>query len=487
MAGFSPFVATTTTENALPMNAFRWLSLAAVLTVLPLLLLYAYWHPLGTHEFDWFSNWGGKYNTMSWWQQQLDWYTHTMGRYTSTALQSTAAHWYSLGTARVVLLAVQLGLGFAIYGLVSVLGHSYSRGQRWGATAVILALWVSQLSNPFDTLYRYSGVLTYQLGLIGWLLMVQFVLKKQWKLAGILAFLTVGCNEISLLQTGIICGVGFFHGRVWRQNWAYWWWLAPAAVGAILALAAPGNFARAEIYAETDVQLLRSIGLTLASSLFVWGSWLGSTALLLLVLLSGGLVRSPKLELPGPRLLICVLMGWLPLSFAPVIFMTQGSSLPEGIVDLQIIPMSILLLVLVSKVNKVAIPKLGQQALVLFIGVSWLFAGLKIDRTPYQQAISAIDRIQLTAIGGQAWQQLLLGHANTYSASVEAQYQAFQLCAQDTCSLPPLEKAKISFLYDPLYDRRIRPEGEPYFWINIPNRQQPITRKQSAKSPPSTE
>ncbi len=438
------------------------LAIASLVAVLPFLLLCAYWHPVGTHAVDWISNWGGRYEGFSYWGQQLDWYRTTMGRYTSTALLSTTHYWYSLPVARCLFAALHLLLGGAIYYCVS---GAFRTGVRTHVviTLAVLALYVSNLSNPYDSLYRLTGLLIYQTGLVATLLLAGLLCRGRIGWAAVAVVFAVGTNEISLVQCGgLLIGLVAYRPKFLLRSDSRILWVA-ALIAASVALAAPGNWVRAELYQTSTHSLPESLALVLATGLFTWLSWLSSTALLPLVLLGSSAL--PRVTL-SQRNFFILGSGTLLLpfvSFAPVLLATRGESFPKGIADWQIIPVALLLAVLVASRPRYALSVWQSALLVLLFALVSTLGRTSIDRRRDGAVRSSWERIVLTAPPGRAWQQLLSGQSAAYSESVQRQYWQIDRCGQSVCRVSPLNAQTDNYLYDASYDRRIGTEGDRWF------------------------
>ncbi|WP_420458055.1 hypothetical protein [Neolewinella sp.] len=435
---------------------------AAAIAVLPFLLLCAYWHPVGTHAVDWISNWGGRYEKVSYWAQQLDWYRTTMGRYTSTALLSTTHHWYSLPVARCVFLALHLLLGGAVYYCVRGVFRA-ALGVHLVITLAVLALYVSNLSNPYDSLYRLTGLLIYQTGLIATLLLAGLLCRGKVGWAAVAVVFAAGTNEISLVQCGgLLIGLVVYRPELLRRSDTLVL-LATAIFAATVALAAPGNWVRAALYQTSTHSLPESFALVVATGLFTWLSWLSSTALLPLILVGSSFLPRVTLSRKNFLLLGTAAIVAPPISFTPVLLATRAESFPEGIADWQIIPVALLLSVLVASRPRYLLSTWQSALLVVLIGLVGTLGRVSIDRRRDGAVASPWERIVLTAPPGRAWQQLLSGRSAAYSASVERQYGEVRRCTQGICRVSSLEGQFDNYLYDVSYDRRSRAGGDVWF------------------------
>ena len=433
----------------------------SVVAALPFLILCIYWHPVGTHGVDWISNWGGKYDNVSWWAQQVDWYQTTMGRYTSTGLLSTVAYWYTLSAARAVVASMHLLLGGAVCFLL------YTLYRKWlpaaVLTLVLLATYLTQLSNPYDSLYRLTGLFIYQTGLIGTLLIAGLLWRHRIIAAIPLVALTVGTNEISLVHTGLLIFAYLAVNRAALRSRRGMSLVAVYLLTAGVALLAPGNFARAALYTEGGGSQVASAALALASGAYLVISWVASTALLpVLVLSTAFSVRTTVTKRQAGWLLAAGAI--LPIvSVAPVLLATRGDSLPEGITDWLILPVSLLWLLAATGFATASLPRSFTLAVSVFVVAFNLLGGLGIDRRRGDASLGPLDRITVSSPPGQAWLQLLKGEARRYDESVKAQYRSAARCETAPCTVPALVLSPNNFLYDSSYDRRIRAGGDPWF------------------------
>lgn len=425
------------------------------MAIIPFYLLVLYWHPVGTHGLDWISNWNGRFDEHSWWYQQKEWYFTTMGRYTSTALLSTTAKWYSTWSARGVILLLLIALPVTLYFVFRSIFQGTRRitGICWAL--LITALWFGQLANPYDTLYRWSGLFTYHTGLLATLLLTGLLLRGWYYWALLVVLFAVGTNEISLVQCGVLLGGYFIWQPEKKMKLPAAILLVGAAAGAVFSLAAPGNWVRAEEYMGGH-SWLSSVFLTVASGGFSWLQWLGGSAFLLFLILVNA---APELKLALSNrqrlLLVFSALVWPLISFAPVILATKGASLPEGITDWQIIPVLLIGTCLAASLPKVHPPVWLTRVLLLAVFLPLLFGGLAIDRTLSSAPRAVWERIVVNSTAGRAWQQLLSGQASIYSTSVERQYKTIKRCNSSPCILPPLIATQNNYLYDPSYDRRL--------------------------------
>ena len=432
-----------------------------VAIILPFLLLFAYWHPIGTHGFDWLSNWQGKYDRVTFLAEQIDWYRTVMGRYTSTALLSTVSSWYSLTAARLVLGTVVL---LTIPALAYLLAGLPKQRRPWFWALLFTCIWLSQLSNPYDSLYRISGLFTYHVGLLLSLLYAGALLRGRRWLATSIAVLAIGTNEISLVQCGMITAVWLIHNRRNLLQPSSVFLLLVTTGAAALELLAPGNFVRAELY-TSGKPAFKLLSMIPAVSGYLWLGWVGSGMLILFTLFTWLTNDEPPLRLPPVlnRLLWIATLVIVPVSVAPVLLASQGDSLPEGITDWQILFVLLLIYVRVRtwpvlNVRPLLVPVVGLALL-----LPSLFGGLGIDRSRDTSSRSAASRIIISGPSGAAWLQLIGGSTADYDRQVQTHYALARSAADSVVLVPPLNISGPNFLYDESYDRRRRSTGERAF------------------------
>ena len=383
-----------------------------------------------------------------------------MGRFASTALLSTIPYWYTLSLARTVVLGLHLLLGISLYSLF----YSCVRDRRVSivGTVTLLALYVSQLSNPYDSLYRITGLFIYQTGLIGTLVLANLLWRGKLMAALPVVLLTAGTNEISLLHVGLLVGGYLMVVPRSLKSAKGMALISVALLSAYAALAAPGNWVRAELYLAEAVSIPQALGLAVASGVYLLLSWVSSTTLLPVLLLASAFL--PRVELSRRQRLITFGTALLLpiLSVLPVVVATRGQSLPEGIADWQIVPVTLLLGLWVASFPRFPLSAKPSLVLATFVGCANLFGGLRIDRDRSGPARSATERIVIDAPPGAAWLQLGAGKIHRYSESVERQYDAIARCRQTPCYVPATSKES-NFLYDGSYDRRTSTSGDEKF------------------------
>ena len=450
--------------------------MGALGALLPFLCLCAYNHPLGIHEWDWISNHAGELDHLSFWEQQAYWYHSTMGRFASTALLSLTHYWYSLPRFQAFFAGMLL---FFMASLLFFFRRTLpDTSWKWSVLPALGLLWayLFNLSDSYDSIYRFSGVLTYQIGLIGALFCVGWL--AQLLRAGFRAItfigliisglLGIGSNEITLILLALVFACVLFYRVMDRQKLPLWFWVASGILGfgAAAALLAPGNFARMNEYGAA-LGIGKFMFLTAASSGFLYVKWLGQGLLLPLLFLYLPLGMYWR-EKWGKTALFASPGRWfwptilsVPLCLAPMIWSARGATFPERVVDLLYVPFAIGVFGFVQAwlykrpehfmwVKKVPGFVYGIL-LVVLVGNTFL-AGLEIDRN-HKNYSSYLELLQVDARPGAALKCLLDGSAQRYDAEVKNQYKLVAYAVQDTCYVP---KPAVfpGPLYDSLSDRR---------------------------------
>ncbi len=458
--------------------AMAWiLSLAAIL---PFVVLFNFNHPLGVHEWDWITNWGGRWAGESFWAQQRHWYLTTMGRYSSTALMSLTDEWYTLGRFQALFALFYLLWGYGLYLLLRTTLRLSLKSTITILLGLLLA-YLHQLSGPYDTIYRYTSVLTYQTGLLAlfiWLaaLYRAFTTRTslifQWLVLPLLAIFAVGTNEITLVTINLVWGTVLLVSR--PPNIPLWFWiLGFIIIGASLtAVLAPGNYQRMEAYQNT-VEPGGIFLLTAEVTAFLWTDWILDGLWLPLTLL--WLPFAWRLADNGYRLFhhpaawLGFIVLLIPIALFPLLWGTRGASLPERIVDM--LYLTVLLgwlgaCVALCRQWRGKWPNYApvlKPPLIVLISL-WAFGqvffqGLQIDRTTGKKK-SAWDLVEVDANIGRAWKVLLSGKAQKYDQEMQRQYAVLEQCKVPICQVPPPSDPP-AFLYESLSDRRTK-TGDPF-------------------------
>ena len=449
-----------------------------ILAYAPFLIMSQYLHPLGIHEWDWISGltWGD--TELSWWERMQVWWAAVGGRYSSAAIAGTFTNWYSLGSFRGLVLLLLLITPLA---LISSLHKLVPGGIGLLIGCLSWMLFLHQLTNVYDSLLRLTCLPIYHLALAGlaglavllWRLFRQ-AFKPSWQLllANVLVIFLMGTNELSIVHVLLLLGAtAIVSFQSFRRLPPGLLMLCLLAVGsAAFSLSAPGNMARMELYAS-EISVLKTIGLTLATSIFLLTDWLLDTLLLpatvLVLLLRPYLpVGSAKNLLQRPLLWAASLVLLCPCSLFPLLYGTNGSSLPERIVDVLFLLFVVLFMLFWLSVSEQFKPLHGLQQrsawLAAAIGVylcgQVFLGGLSLDRSAEKRQLSRIALIEIRANVGKAYQQLVTGIPQAYDQQMSRVEQDIRACTTDTCWVPRLE-ATTFFGYDPTYDR-MHKDGE---------------------------
>lgn len=454
-----------------PRDPVPWLAVAlALLAYLPFLLATQFLYPLGAHEWDFI----GKWPDLGYWETQAYWYkTHT-GRYSSTALLTTLPYWYHLTAFRLFALIDLLSIPIAAWWLL--------RAMLPGRSAILVAamallLYLHQLSNPYDSLLRFTCMPIYHAGLVGTLLFAGLLIRQSRasesnRFSGVLILalgaFTIGTNEISLVQLlGITTGallICHLHAR--RSCVSLWVLLACLLACSVIEVFAPGNFNRAARY-EGAGAILPALWQSLAVSLYLWIGWLADSLLLPAGLLWALLLASNRQTLGntfafGPPVYWLVgLCSITPVSLFPLLYATGGHSLAERVVDLTFFLVAILwfgtIAALFAAYRQRLQPKAGIYPriaipLSIFLALHLFADGLGIDRKTPRAEATFFDLIAVDANIGKGWLQLLDGTASGYAREMEKIGRDVERCRTDICRVAPLTAG--DFIgYDPLYDR----------------------------------
>lgn len=452
------------------------MGLLLVLGFLPFLYATQFVYPLSIHEWDWLGHFSGKTSGLNYWQTQQHWYQHTGGRYTSTALLSTLPYWYDLTRFRLAVLLFVLALPLSfIYALMRLTQPVL--GFLLGASCWLLFL--DQLTNTYDSLLRFTCLPIYHMGFtltfligLGWWRAARRAYPLSWETLGlaVLSFLAVGTNELTLVHVGLLLflngGCVFYEKRKLPVIW-----LIIAAVtlaGSAVALSAPGNFARMELY-SVEVSLFKTLGLSVAVSMFLVVEWL-TNSLLLPVMLCLSLFYQlffryrPIAVFEFPWFWLAGTLVLVPVSLFPLLYGTGGSSLPERVVDLLFLCFSILLFGTALSLQQrwcteKSVPNLSRlgylagTVLIVFVIFNLFLGGLSIDRDPSRRRESPLSLVRVEANVGRAYLQIFRGIPQQYAAEMEAMEQQARTCVNQICLVKPLTVPEF-IGYDALYDRR---------------------------------
>ncbi len=463
----------------------KFVLLTSLFSWLPFLLLCAFVHPLGTHEWDWISNWGGAYDGWDFFSIQQHLYDTLGGRYSSNFLLSLTSSWYSLAAFRWLFVAnLLLLVGSTAYLFRQVLPF-LRVGTLVGLAAFCWSLYFEASTSVYEDVYRFTVVVIYQFGLAGNLLAAALLirLRQQGSLSKMGIFLlfvlfgfTAGLNEISLVF--LILSLGAYIVAQWadKKKVPLFIWVLTAflAVCAWVIVASPGNVLRAE---ATGV--VRHLGKTMiataGASSFLWAQWLGSSLLIPSAIVLLPFVWRYKAELGTTRLFgrpwlwLGALLMLLPIVWLPVFYGSGLTLFPEYIVDMLYFAFQLCFFATLTSFMLLkkwhlyteTKPMPFLSILVAAYLLIRLFAGdVYFDKTNRDLSKSHWSRIQISSNIGKAWVSLLVGDARTYSSDMQRHYVAVDQCSGNPCQV--VKPGKLPFpIYDPLYDRR-DDVGDPF-------------------------
>lgn len=439
----------------------------------PFLIATQYLYPLGIHEWDYISQWYGVIPVDSFWNTQQYMYQNMMGRYSSTAILSTLPFWYSLDSFRLFalidLLLIPISLWYLLRSLFTSQGALI-------VSASIMLLYLHQITNLYDSLLRFTCMPIYHFGLIGGCFSLGFLLRyiagqPYWYLLAsiLVGGVVIGTNEISMLQylssISIILLLHYAKSDAKVSIVVGWLFFL---ICALLAVSAPGNFNRAQLY-EGSMSFFNAFGLSAATSVYLWFRWLSDSLLLPLSILM--IVLSKKFQLlewqfadkRSIKFLLFGLTFLVPASLFPLLYGTGGLSLPERVVDLTFLVMSTMWLITLFTLSRYYHQKNSprpfgtlQSIITLSLSVFIIFHlfgdGLSLDRQKAPSSNAKIKLIQTESNISTAWLQFIDGTYSDYAKESGEIDLTVKNCKSDTCITPPLQTT--DFIgYDPLYDR----------------------------------
>lgn len=455
---------------------------------IPFLWLSFYNVPIGMHEWDAMTNHGGKLPG-SWLETQRYMYNTYTGRYTSNASASLTPFWCTLSTFPYFFFLWQLGwMAFIVLTVRKML-----EGVSW-RTVMYLAIgiqiiYLTQLEDVYDSIFRLGAVITYQLGAILWMAaMIAFISfskderKNKWFLfpASLLLALSIGTSEISMLIILVIIVVLLVDQFLFKKKHRYLLLvlLLFALLCSFIVILAPSNNLR--IAGEKGgLSIANTMLTTIGTTIYLWLDWLGSGILLLLSILAIPLLSK---ELPAisrlfifndyrPWLWIIILI--VPVTMGLLMYSTGGDTFPERVIDHLFFHILFLWLGLSIalglkfnlfyevenlKKNKVALT--SYVACATFVLLFIFGQGIDVNRKDKSNSQHYLSLLQSGSNPTNAWLTLLKGDAQSYYRQSMEELNKLYQCSSDTCYMlkaknPPAQ------LYDPLSDRRNR-NGDGY-------------------------
>ena len=424
-----------------PQPLTTFLRVLVLLAGLPFLLLTAFNQPF----FDDFRNayWVREHGLLG---VQVVHYLTWTGRYVSTfvltVLNPVTYDW--LAGVKVVAAASLLGLWLSLAGLLRTLaqvavGLSIRRSAaRWAALG-LLVLFVNATPAPFSFLYWFAGLVVYQLPLIALLNFSTLALKAGWGdadlrrgrawAAGACLLVAVGSNELTLVQAAVVLAMLAATLPPARRSLLIGWG-AVAALAAVLALVAPGNWVRVTAMDPHLPHRWLLLGPRIASSIlhFLLDPLTGSG--LLLALLSGAWAGQ-RSRAGGALPLLLSRRQWWGALLAVGMLNGSGFVLFRLLIGTSPLPRALNELVLVAVVSAALLGWLMGQQLVLSTR----------QRSVFQPVLLG-GLLVFLALGNvvPAWQELLTS-APGYDRQMRARYDLLRAARQQrqiTAMLPLL-------------------------------------------------
>ena len=325
-----------------------------LLALAPFLLLTAFNQPF----FDDFRNgyWMREHGT---WGVQLWLFQTWTGRFTTTfimtVLNPVAYGW--LAGVKVVAASAFIAQWASLAHLLRALGHTALRracswGQAMWSAGLLLMLFCNAAPSPFSFLYWFSGIVAYQLPLMGLLNFTALALRAgwgpaaaRWRNAGLACLplvLALTGNELTLVQAvPVLALLAFALPQDARPKLLLW--LAIGATAAALAAAAPGNWTRVAAMAPPSDPYYAYHWLVLIPRAFYSMVLFLSKPLIVLSVLTAGMLglwiggqqqgKGPVMDPLSPRQWWAVLLAFGLLNFIGFLLFRQlvvGAPLPRA-------------------------------------------------------------------------------------------------------------------------------------------------------------
>ncbi|WP_089728516.1 hypothetical protein [Candidatus Thiosymbion oneisti] len=458
-----------------PRDPIPWLAVAlAVLAYFPFLFSTQCLYPLSIHGWEFISKWHGKIPDMGYWELQAYWYkTHT-GRYTAVALETAWPYWHNLTLFRLLALIDLLLIPVSTWWLFRSMMPGRSATL---ITALVLVLYLHQLSNTYDSLLRFDAIIPYHTGLIATLLFTGLLIRQlklpkpnwfAWFGTLVLGVFTIGTNEISMIQLlGITTAAILIYHLYSRRPSIYLWILFACLLAfSIIEVLAPGNFVRMGAYGA-EGRILPALWQSLGVSVYLWTGWLADSLLLpagllwVLLLASKRQVLGNVFTFGAPLYWLTGLLLITPVSLFPLLYGTGGHSLAERVVDLIFFTVTILWFGTIAALFESYGQRLQLQAntyrliaipLSAFLVLHLFADGLGVNRQTPRAKADFWDLIQVDSNIGKGWLQVIEGTALRYAREMERTGEMVKQCSTDTCVVTP--PTAVNFIgYDPLYDQ----------------------------------
>lgn len=227
----------------------------------------------------------------------MPWYDRIGDRYPSNALLSLTRFWYTMlrfqafFAANIILLLVAAGW------LVKEVFPSIKLRGALAVAVLLMVVYIDALSNVYESLYRFTVVYIYQLGLVGNMLFAGLLYRASKATSispssvvplALTIALTNGTNELSfILCCAMLAAYGLWGNpnRPCRLPLWYWLLVSICLVSGWVILQAPGNQVRTDSIA-TSISWWGAAQFTVAATGDIWLSWLSNTLLLPLTALA---------------------------------------------------------------------------------------------------------------------------------------------------------------------------------------------------------
>jgi hypothetical protein len=186
------------------------------------------------------------------WSALARFYQTWTGRFASvSALMAVTALHPLVWACRIAILLV-LALETAAFAVIvhRLAAGALSASQAAWVAVAAMCIAAAAMPSAAEGMYWASAVMAYELGTALTLVAVAALLApaSRWTVAAaaIAAFLVAGCNEGSLALMAVVLAAGVVHRRLDTGRWDRAWLVVCGTftVGAVIALAAPGNRAR---------------------------------------------------------------------------------------------------------------------------------------------------------------------------------------------------------------------------------------------------
>src|SRR5688500_7605569 len=174
--------------------------------------------------------------------------------------------------------------------------REYGWWLTFGLAFSIQVLYLFQLEDVYDSLYRFTALLTYQAGTLFGMIAARFFIyyeqkgkknKTVFTVGLTFMVLAVGTNEVSMLIVLIASSVLFLYQKINKKmaSTAYLVALVIGIIASVVVVVAPGNGLRMESE-DGGMDVFRLFYLTISTSAFIWFDWIGSVVFILLTILA---------------------------------------------------------------------------------------------------------------------------------------------------------------------------------------------------------